>query len=91
MRLDLSQRGVGDQLFLRPMNGQPLFNGRFEEMFGSVRRLYAAEGLDDTTLPDQLVYVAADGHLGHGQPSRQVLVQAGPDRIEVFDDRVLAF
>ena len=82
---------AGDLLLLCPVNRQPLLDGRFEQMFGGVRRLNAAEGLDDATLPDQLIDVAADGHLGHGQPSCQVLVQAGPDRIKVLDDRILAF
>ena len=54
-------------------------------------RLYAAESLNDAPLPDQLVHVAANGHLRDGQQSCQVLIDTGPDRIKVLDNRVLAF
>lgn len=60
-------------------------------MLGGVGRLYAAERLDDAPPLDQLVHVAANGHLGDGQQSRQVLIDTGPHRIKVLDDRVLAF
>ena len=89
--LNFAQGSASNLLFLCPMDGQPLLDGRFVEMFGGMSRLHAAKGLDDFTPPDQLVDVAADRHLGDGQQSRQVLVQAGPDRIQVLDDCSLAF
>ena len=72
------------------MHRQPLLHHGFVKMLRGMVGLYAPEALDQPAPQYEFVHVATDGHFRNLQQLGQLLVRAGPNRVEMLDNRALA-
>ena len=91
LRFDLLQGLQRNLLLLVTLHGQPLLDRRLVQLLGRVRRLHAAQGLDQAAALRQFVDIPADRHLRDAIQAGQLLVGTGAHSVNPIHDRHLSF